>query len=161
MGGLRNPMDVAFNADGEMFTYEADMERDIGAPWYRPTRVLHLVPGGDYGWRRGIGNLPPYSPDTLPAAVDIGVGSPTGIEFGTASRFPEPYRQALFIGDWAYGRILAVQLRPRGASYGGSFTEFLAGRPLNVTDLTFGPDGALYFVTGGRGTKSGLYRVVW
>ncbi len=160
-GGLRNPMDVAFNRDGEMFTYEADMERDIGAPWYRPTRVLHLVPGGDYGWRRGHGNLPPYSPDTLPAAVDIGVGSPTGVEFGEASQFPEPYRQALFIGDWAYGRILAVQLRPQGASYTGASTEFLAGRPLNVTDLAFGPDGALYFITGGRGTKSGLYRVTW
>jgi putative heme-binding domain-containing protein len=159
--GLRNPMDIAFNEDGEMFTYEADMERDIGAPWYRPTRILHLVPGGDYGWRRGHGNLPPYSPDTLPAAVDIGVGSPTGIAFGTQSRFPEPYRHALFIGDWAYGRILTVQLEPKGASYTGTFAEFLSGRPLNVTDLKFGPDGALYFVTGGRGTKSGLYRVSW
>ena len=34
--GLRNPVDVAFDAQGELFTYEADMERDIGAPWYRP-----------------------------------------------------------------------------------------------------------------------------
>ena len=47
-GGLRNPLDVAFNGDGEMFTYEADNERDIAAPWYRPTRVLHLDP------RRGL-----------------------------------------------------------------------------------------------------------
>ena len=31
-GGLRNPLDVAFNEAGEMFTYDADMERDIGAP---------------------------------------------------------------------------------------------------------------------------------
>ncbi len=160
-GGLRNPMDIAFNEDGEMFTYESDMERDIGAPWYRPTRILHLVPGGDYGWRRGHGNLPPYSPDTLPAVVDIGVGSPTGIAFGMDSHFPEPYRHDLFIGDWAYGRILTVQLEPDGATYTGTFGEFLSGRPLNVTDLTFGPDGALYFVTGGRGTKSGLYRVTW
>ena len=36
---------------------------------------------------------------------------------------------------------------------------FLRGKPLNVTDLDFGPDGAMYFVTGGRKTKSGLYRV--
>ena len=160
-GGLRNPMDIAFNSEGEMFTYEADMERDIGAPWYRPTRVLHVVPGGDYGWRRGPGNLPPYSPDIWPAALDIGVGSPTGIAFGEGTQFPEPYRRALFLGDWSYGRILAVQLQPQGATYAATSTEFLAGRPLNITDLTFGPDGALYFVTGGRGTKSGLYRVSW
>jgi len=160
-GGLRNPMDIAFNEQGELFTYDADMERDIGAPWYRPTRVLHVVPGGDYGWRRGTGNLPPYTPDTLPAALDVGVGSPTGIAFGEGHQFPEPYRRALFIGDWSYGRILAVQLQPQGATYESTSTEFLAGRPLNITDLTFGPDGSLYFVTGGRGTKSGLYRVSW
>jgi len=159
--GLRNPVDVDFDEDGELFTYEADMEHDIGAPWYRPTRILQLVPGGDYGWRRGTGNIPVWAPDTLPGSLDIGVGSPTGVEFGTRSRFPEPYRKALFIGDWAYGRILAVFLKPRGAGYEGRWEEFLSGRPLNVTDLTFGPDGAMYFVTGGRGTRSGLYRVSW
>ena len=46
-GGLRNPLGIAFNEVEEMFTYDADMERDLGAPWYLPTRVLHLVPGGD------------------------------------------------------------------------------------------------------------------
>jgi putative heme-binding domain-containing protein len=30
---------------------------------------------------------------------------------------------------------------------------------MNVTDMTFGPDGAMYFTTGGRKTQSGLYRV--
>ncbi len=29
--GFRNPFDIAFNADGELFTYDADMEWDIGA----------------------------------------------------------------------------------------------------------------------------------
>ena len=30
---------------------------------------------------------------------------------------------------------------------------FLEGNPLNVTDLEVGPDGWLYFCTGGRGTE--------
>jgi putative heme-binding domain-containing protein len=38
---------------------------------------------------------------------------------------------------------------------------FLKGRPLNVTGLDFGPDGAMYFTTGGRRTQSGLYRVTF
>ncbi len=157
--GLRNPMDIDFNADGELFTFDADNERYIGEPWYQPTRVLHLVKGGDYGWRQSPGNIPAYCPDTLPSVVDVGVGSPTGIEFGTRTRFPSPYREALFIADWSYGRILMVTLRNDGASYAGTSESFLSGRPLNVTDVTTGPDGALYFVTGGRGTLSGLYRV--
>ena len=45
-GGLRNQVDIAFNADNEMFTFDADMEWDVGQPWYRPTRINHIVPGG-------------------------------------------------------------------------------------------------------------------
>jgi putative heme-binding domain-containing protein len=160
-GGLRNPFGIDFNAAGDLFTFDADMEWDVGLSWYHPTRVLHLVPGGDYGWRRGTGVLPTWSPDTLPSAVDIGLSSPTAIKFGTKSNWPEPWKSALFIEDWAYGKIDAVHLEKRGATYGGDTQVFLKGRPLNVTGIEFGPDGAMYFVTGGRRTQSGLYRVSW
>jgi hypothetical protein len=160
-GGLRNPFGIDFNEAGDLFTYDADMEWDVGLPWYHSTRVLHLAPGGDYGWRRGTGVLPVWSPDTLPSVVDIGLGSPTGVKSGTRSNFPEPWRSALFILDWAYGKIHAVHLQRAGASYTGRAEQFLHGRPLNVTGLDFGPDGAMYFVTGGRRTQSGLYRVKW
>jgi hypothetical protein len=158
-GGLRNPFGIDFNAAGDLFTFDADMEWDVGLSWYHPTRVLHLIPGGDYGWRRGTGVLPVWSPDTLPSAVDIGVSSPTAIRFGTRSNWPEPWRSALFIEDWSYGKIIAVHLAKAGASYTGRMEAFLKGRPLNVTGIEFGPDGAMYFTTGGRRTQSGLYRV--
>ena len=158
-GGFRNPLDIAFNRDGEMFTFDADMEWDVGSPWYRPNRVNHVVSGADFGWRRGTAKWPDYFPETLPSTLDIGLASPTGIEFGTRSHFPPPYDEALFLADWAYGRILAVHLKPNGASYTATSELFVSGRPLNVTDLTFGPDGAMYFITGGRGTQSGLYRI--
>ena len=83
-----------------------------------------------------------YFPDSLPSNLDIGLGSPTAIAFGTNSHFPEAYRNALFILDWAYGKIFAVHLTPDGASYRGRFEEFVTGRPLNVTGADFGPDGA-------------------
>jgi len=158
-GGLRNPLDIAFNEDGEMFTFDADMEWDTGTPWYRPCRVNHVLSGADYGWRRGTSKWPEYFPDGGPTSLNIGLASPTGIEFGTRSRFPEKWRRALYLCDWSYGRIVAVHLTPQGASYRGSGENFVIGKPLNVTDLAFGPDGAMYFVTGGRRTQSGLYRV--
>ena len=72
-GGVRNPYDIAFGPDGELFTYDADMEMDIGTPWYRPTRVCYLASGGDYGWRTGSGKWPKYYADSLPPAVEIGL----------------------------------------------------------------------------------------
>jgi putative heme-binding domain-containing protein len=153
-GGLRNPLDIAFNRAGELFTFDADMERDVGTPWYMPTRVLHVVPGADFGWRRGTGRFPAWYADTLPSVIDIGLSSPTGIFFGYGAAFPKKYQEALYLLDWSYGRIIAVH-------FGKVVTQedFITGRPLNVTDGCIGPDGAMWFITGGRGTQSGLYRV--
>ena len=130
----------------------------MGSPWYRPTEVKHLIPGGDFGWRAVTGSWPPYfpdHPDNTPATLTIGKGSPTGVKFGTNSNFPPEYKKALFILDWSYGRIIAVHMTPRGASYACRGETFVKGRPLNVTDLDFGQDGAMYFVTGGRKTQAG------
>ena len=158
-GGLRNQVDIAFNADGELFTFDADMEYDVGLPWYRPTRVNHLVSGGEYGWKWGSAKWPNYFPDSLPTTLDVGLSSPTGLIFGYASRFPPKYQSKLFMADWQNGRILMVELTPRGASYHATCEVFAEGGPLNICDMTFGTDGALYFITGGRGSQSGLYRM--
>ncbi|MGZ0172198.1 MAG: NPCBM/NEW2 domain-containing protein [Planctomycetales bacterium] len=157
--GFRNPYDIALNAHGELFTYDADMEYDVGGPWYRPTRVNHSVSGGDYGWRWGAGKWPNWYPDTVATTLDIGRGSPTGVVFGYGARFPAKYQKALFLCDWTYGRILAAQLKEDGASYTGTFEEFLYGPGNPVTDIVIHPDGAMYFVTGGRRNPSSLYRV--
>jgi len=157
--GQRNTYDIAFNADGELFGFDSDMEWDWGTPWYRPTRIHHLVSGADHGFREGSNKWPSDHADSLPPVVEVGIGSPTGVRFGTGTRFPARYRNALFALDWSYGRILAVHLTPEGSGYTASVETFLKGRPLNVTDIEVGPDGALYFITGGRGTQSGLYRV--
>jgi putative heme-binding domain-containing protein len=162
--GLRNPFGIDFNGDGEAFTYDADAEFDMGAPWYRPTRLVQLVAGGDYGWRGRTKSWPPYDADhvdfTLPSG-DIGKGSPTAVKSGLRSSFPDHYQRAMFALDWAYGRILACHLVPRGAGYLCRAETFLKGRPLNVTDLDFAADGSLYVITGGRKTHSNLYRVRW
>jgi putative heme-binding domain-containing protein len=157
--GFRNQYDIDFNQDGELFSYDADMEWDTGAPWYRATRVNHATSGAEFGWRYGTGKWPDYYADSLGSVVDIGLGSPTGICFGTGAKFPAVYQRALFINDWTYGKIYAVHLKPEGSSYTGTFEAFVTGRPLPVTDICVNTDGNLYFTIGGRGTQSGLYRV--
>ena len=160
--GFRNEYDIAFNPDGELFTYDADMEWDVGSPWYRPTRVNHVTSGAEFGWRSGTGKWPEYYPDSLGSVVDIGQGSPTGIVFGTGAKFPSKYQRSLFISDWSYGVIYAVHLTADGSTYSGEAERFISAAPLPVTDMVINPiDQAMYFTIGGRKTQSGLYRVTY
>lgn len=159
--GFRNQFDGAFNAEGEFFVYDADMEYDIGSPWYRPTRVNHVVSGADFGWRHGTGKWPGYYTDTLPTTLDIGPGSPTGVTSGLGAKFPAKYQKAIFINDWTYGTMYAVHLEKHGATYKASREEFVSGKPLPLTDVIIHPDGNMYFMVGGRRTTSALYRLTY
>lgn len=160
--GFRNEFDLAFNRLGELFTYDADMEWDIGDPWYRPTRVNHVISGAEFGFRNGSGKWPDYYVDSFGSVLDIGPGSPTGITFGYGAKFPGRYQEALFLNDWSFGKIRALHLHPSGSSYQAEVEEFISGQPLAVTDIVINPiDGAMYFAVGGRGTQSALYRVTY
>ena len=159
--GYLNPYHFDFTADGELFAYDADMEWDMGMPWYRPTRTVHATSGSEFGWRSGTGKWPTYYPDTLPPLVEIGPGSPVGATFGYGAKFPARYQKALFILDWTFGTMYAIHIEPQGASYTAVKEEFLSRAPLPLTDAAVGQDGALYFTVGGRGTQSELYRVTY
>ena len=157
--GFRNPFDIAADLAGELFAYDSDMEWDVGLPWYRPTRLAHVIPGGDYGWRTGSSKFPFYYSDTLPSVDDVGRGSPVGVAFYYHHVYPEQFDGALFMGDWSRGRVRVAFPQRAGASYAGRTVDFVLGEPLNITDLDVGPDGFVYFSTGGRSTTGGLYRV--
>ena len=158
--GFRNPYDLAFHESGDLFVFDADMEWDIGAPWYRPTRLLHVRSGGEYGWRRGSAKWPASHADSLGSVADVGTGSPTGVAFGYGTAFPTRYRDALYLLDWSHGKIYAAHLQPSGSTWQAKIETFVTGQPLPVTDIAVRPqDGALYFTTGGRGAASALYRV--
>ncbi len=171
LGGFRNAYDHTFNADGELFTFDSDMEWDWGMPWYRPTRINHCTVGSEHGWRSGTGVWPDYYPDNLPPIVNIGVGSPTGVCYGAGAAFPVSYQKAMYICDWTYGRLMAVHLTPKGASYSATFENLVCPlglmkkdgvkKPLPLSDAVIGSDGALYFTIGGRNNQSALYRVTY
>jgi len=160
-GGNRNTYDFAFNLLGEAFWYDSDNEPEIGVPWYREVRTVHGIPGGNYGYRDLSGKLPPWYIDTLPPLRDLDRGSPTGEETYQAYAYPREFFDMLLEADWSRGRLLYTTLTRRGATYEAmeGAPEFLHGEPLNITDVEVGPDGLVYFTTGGRRTAGGFWRI--
>lgn len=157
--GFRNEYDFAFNEAGDLFTFDSDMEWDVGAYWYRPIRVNHCTAGAEFGWRSGAAKWPAFYFDSLPGTVDVGRGSPTGVIFYEHTQFPQRFRGAFICCDWSLGRLLAFHLNKSGASYTGNFETILSGNPLNVTDVEVDRDGSILFTTGGRSTEGGVYRL--
>ena len=160
-GGIRNAYDLVFHPNGGLFVHDADMESDFDTAWYRPTALYDVTEAGEFGWRTGWAKWPEYYYDRLPNLLETGKGSPTGAVCYEHYMFPARYHNSMFLADWSEGRILNVRLKPRGGGFIADSEVFLKGQPLNVTDLDVGPDGGMYFCTGGRGTAGGVYRVVY
>lgn len=159
--GFRNDYDFAFSSTGEIFGFDSDMEWDIGLPWYRPVRTVHIPIGANFGWRYGSGKWRNHTPDSVPPMSEIGRGSPTGVEVYNHVALPEDFRDAVFYCDWSRARVLVGRLERSGATWKEKIEEFVVARGANfpVTDCCVGPDGALYFSYGGRATKGGVIRV--
>lgn len=170
-GGMRNALHFDWNADGEIFSFDSDMEPEFGVPWYRPARVFWLPSGADLGYRGNSGKYPSYYEDSLPPLVEIGLGSPVGVTFGYRTAFPAKYQKALFVADNNYGRIIAVHLEPMGSGYvATSWENFIWPKslygatprmPHNVTDMMVAKDGTFYYVIGNRRTQSYLMKATY
>ncbi len=162
--GFRNAYDFDFNADGDLFTFDSDGERDISLPWYRPTRLFHVLPGSDAGWVSRSWKRPDYFLDMPPVVGSFGRGSPSGVVSYQHTQFPEQYRGALFIEDWTFGHVYAVPLNKQGSTYSSEPQDFITGKGqfgFAPTDIEVGPDGSLFVSVGGRGTRGGVYRITY
>jgi glucose/arabinose dehydrogenase len=170
-GGMRNALHFDWNADGEIFTFDSDMEPEFGVPWYRPVRVSWLPSAADLGYRGNSGKYPNWYEDSLPPLVEIGLGSPVGVTFGYRTAFPAKYQKALFVADNNYGKIIAVHLQPAGSGYiASSWENFIwpkglfGGTPRmthNVTDMIVARDGTFYYVIGSRRAQSYLMKATY
>lgn len=160
--GLRNAYDFAFNRTADAFTFDSDDERDVSLPWYRPTRVFHLLPGSHAGWVTRSWKRPDEFLDMPPVVASAGRGSPTGVVCYQHRQFPEKYRESLFVLDWTFGRVLALPLVRNGSAWKAESELFLSAagdHGFAPTDAEVGPDGSLFVSVGGRGTRGGVWRV--
>ncbi len=182
--GMRNPFgNVAFDDEFRIFHTDNDNE---GSPGFTGCRLLHVVEGGDYGWRLREGARccqPDFDratwnggrPGRLGWIAETGRGAPAGLAVLNSAAFPPATRNLLIYPDVFRKLVRAYKLRPAGATFTvDKEYELLASNdPLfRPDDAEVGPDGALYILdwrtdSGGAGQLSGngktgrIYRMTW
>ncbi|MCC6428136.1 MAG: HEAT repeat domain-containing protein [Phycisphaerales bacterium] len=163
--GLRNPQELAFNEIGELFT--GDNNCDSGDL----ARVVHVVEGGDSGWRQDVQSLESRGPWnreaiwktlkdvsgparpawTLPPMEYLCAG-PSGIALYPGTGESSKYEGCLFLVDF-YGSGSTVHaFRPTQDGAGFKVTDHVEYyKGVTVTDIAWGYDGRLYMSDWGGG----------
>lgn len=164
--GFRNPYDIDFHPFGQVFTYDADGERDHHLPWYAGTRIFDIATGAHHGWvLKGWGHAwsrPAAWPDNTERLWEVGRGSPTGVFVYRSRAFPTRYRDGLFAICWTFGRIYFFPLTRRGSTFDTKmeiFMETAGDTGFAPVDAVVGPDGDLFVAIGGRRTIGSVFRV--
>ena len=164
--GFRNPYDLDFNAQGQLFTVDSDGERDHHLPWYAPTRLFDIQQGMEHGWllagHQRSWNRPQSFFDNVDRLVEIGRGSPTGVACYRHRQFPAHYRGGIFSACWTLGTVYYFPLEPAGSTYRSQKEIFLQTTGeigFSPCDLAVGPQGDLFVAIGGRKTIGSVFRV--
>ena len=138
--GVRNILDVAMNAEDEIFTYDNTDEHE----WMG--RLTHMVDGGFYGYPY---DFQPRRPYTLWMMADFGAGAATGTECYTGDALPAEYHGNLFLADFGKRNVLRVRVEREGATYKAvSREDFFTDVPADFrpVGICFSPDGAGLYV---------------
>jgi putative heme-binding domain-containing protein len=164
--GFRNAYAFDFNHQDEIFVFDSDDEREVGLPWYRPTRLFQIQPGDDAGWVNDGWKRPSHDFDMPLEIGAAGRGSPTAVVCYRSSadremRFPLKYRQAIFIADWTFGRILVALQDAETGGYRSpeEFATAVSPFAFGVTDMVLDSEGNLLVSVGGRQTTGAVYRI--
>ncbi len=144
--GFWNPFGMCVDPWGRIFA----VENDPGSS--PPCRLLHVVPGGDYGYqyqhgRRGIHPFLAWDGEltgTLPMIHGTGEAPCEVIHFNSPM-FPNKYRGELLSTSWGDHRVERYRLKRRGASVTATMEPLVQGddsfRPVG---LAMAPDGSLF-----------------
>lgn len=135
--GTRNSCGLVFDNKWNLFTHDNDHE---GLPTeFVPSRLLHVVPGADFGWPRGW--MPTMTPDRKDLLVtmnqEMGRGVPVGQSYYDEAYLPSQYRNSILLARWGTRTLSSYPIEVSGATFKAKEQILLQGlnqtRPVGVT----------------------------
>ncbi len=144
--GFWNPPELKFDTLGRLLATDNDPDAR------GPNRVLHVIAGGEYGYKSGFGKsgLHPYCawngelPGTLPMIAGVGE-APVGVLDCNTSALPVDYADDLLVGVWGTHEVVRVRTKRVGASLRGTVEPLVVGgREFRPTNITATADGTVY-----------------
>jgi putative heme-binding domain-containing protein len=172
--GLRNPQELAFNDEGDLFT--GDNNADVGDR----SRLLYLPQGSDAGWTlhmqyaRGCGAWTrehlwemrwPGADPGQPAWVNLPVGHvaacPAGLAAYPGSGLPARFDGTFWLADYL-GGVQSFRALPHGAGFVMADWQWAYRDSWGMCDVDFGVDGrpwVLYWGESPHGDKARLVRL--
>ncbi|MEZ6070348.1 MAG: HEAT repeat domain-containing protein [Pirellulales bacterium] len=144
--GFWNPFHLAIDAYGRLFAVDNDPD---ARP---PCRLVHVVAGGDYGYRfrNGRRGLHPFTawngelPGTLPMVAGTGE-APSAVVCYESDGLPNDFRGSILVTSWGDHRIERFDLTRHGATFRSVARPLIQGdedfRPVGMVQA---PDGSLY-----------------
>jgi putative membrane-bound dehydrogenase-like protein len=139
--GTRNHLDVAIDAEDELFTYDNTDEKN---GWW--SRVTHHVDGGDYGYPW---HWKPQAPFTLPPMIDYGGGAPCAAFAYLEDAWPKSLRGNLFLADFGKRLVHRLVVERAGATFRVTERQDLIIDPpgdFRPVGLALTPDGRSIYV---------------
>ena len=151
-GGMDNPVEVAFTAEGEVVFTSTFI--DFSQPGFRDG-IGHAVYGGVFGKVNDVlddGRVKRTGPELLHPFYQAGPAAECGLTRYQGSAFGAEYRDNLFATGFNLHKVTRHVLRPNGAGYASTDSDFLVSDALDFhpTDVLEAADGSLLVVdTGG------------
>ena len=151
-GGMDNPVEIAFTPEGEAIFSSTFI--DFSQPGFRDG-IGHAVYGGVFGKVNDVlddGRVKRTSPEVFHPFYQAGPAAECGLTRYEGTAFGADYRDNLFATTFNLHKVTRHILRPNGATYASTDSDFLATDDVDFhpTDVLPDADGSLLVVdTGG------------
>ena len=151
-GGMDNPVEIAFTPEGE--TLFSSTFIDFTQPGFRDG-LAHAIYGGVYGKENGVledGRVKRTGPELFHPFYQAGPAAECGLMRYEGNDWGVGFRDNLFATSFNLHKVTRHVLRPQGATYASTDSDFLteSGADFHPTDVLQDADGSLLVVdTGG------------